>query len=355
VKDDRPTPAPRQTRDVTITQVARAAGVSISTVSKALNGTGTIGEATRSRVLEVARALDFRPNSLARSLHTGLSKTVGLISNDNFGRFTMPILEGLEAELQSDGVAVFMCNATDDPELERRHVESLLAKRVDGLIVTARRSDHRPTMDLKPMRIPVIYVFAQPEDTEALVLVPDDQGGALLATEHLLRLGRKRILHITGPARFEAVRLRLAGYRAALAQAGRGEGLCLNGSWSEEWGREAVARLLAKGARPDGLVCGNDQIARGAADALREAGLSVPTDVAVIGFDNWSVMTEASRPPLTSVDMNLTELGREAARRLMRMIDGETQGGVVRRPCSLVMRGSCGGAAGMQTQSGAMM
>ena len=318
----------------TIKDVAQAAGVSVGTVSKVLNNTGTIAAATRERVAEVARALNFRPNTLAQSLHSGLSGSIGLVSNDSFGRFTMPIMEGLEAVLAKDGVGVFMCNATDDPERERRHVEQLLSKQIDGLIVTSRRSDHRPAMQLAGLGIPVIHVFAHSDDPDALSLLPDDEGGARLAVEHLA-LTRARIAHITGPARFEAVRLRVAGYRAALGDAALP---VLHGPWSEAWGREAVAQLLAD--PPDGIFCGNDQIARGAADALREAGLRVPQDVALIGFDNWGVIAEACRPPLSSVDMCLKDLGAEAGRRMLAMIAGASFRGLERLPCNLVLRAS---------------
>ena len=115
------------------------------------------------------------------------------------------------------------------------------------------------------------------------------------------------------------------------------------GRWSEAWGREAVHELFSRRrAAPDALFCGNDQIARGAVDALREFGLAVPADVAVVGFDNWDVMTEATRPSLTSVDMNLDTLGREAGAALLEMMAGARLAGVRRLPCSLVIRGSCG-------------
>src|SRR5690606_17610397 len=115
----------------------------------------------------------------------------------------------------------------------------------------------------------------------------------------------------------------------------------LAGAWSEAWGREAVARLFdGEGTPPDGLFCGNDQIARGCVDALRERGIAIPDKVAVVGFDNWNVMTDAARPPLTSVDMNLSALGHEAGRLLIDMIGGETIRGIRRLPCTLVVRQS---------------
>ncbi len=329
----------------TIRDVARLAGVSIGTVSKALNASGRLSAETRARVLRIAREIEYRPNDLAQSLHRARSMTVGILSNDSFGRFAFPIVEALERRLSDHGIAVFMCNATDDPMRERRHIDQLLGKRVDGLVVTARRADRRAAIEPAARGLPVIYVFSQVENPDALCLLPDDEGGAKLAVQHLAALGRRRIAHITGPERFEAVRLREQGWRGAIAEAGlRAVAAdCRPGRWSEAWGREAVHELFyRRRAAPDGLFCGNDQIARGAVEALRELGLAVPADVAVVGFDNWDVMVEAARPPLTSVDMNLDALGREAGAALMEMMAGGALKGVRRLPCSLVIRDSCG-------------
>lgn len=327
----------------TIRDVAARAGVSIGTASKALNGNGRLKVETRERVAAAARDLGFRPNSLAQSLHRAKSMTVGILSTDSFGRFTFPIVEALEEQLAEHGIAVFMCNATDDPAREQQHLDQLLGKRIDGLLVTARRLDMRPAIAVPGNSMPVIYVFSQTDDPDALCLVPDDYGGAALGVEHLVAIGRKRIAHITGPATFEAVNLRHQGYVDTLAKAGlpATPGYSLYGKWSEAWGREAVAALFdGKSDVPDALFCGNDQIARGASDALRERGIAVPGQVAVVGFDNWDVMALAARPPLTSVDMNLRELGRVAGERLIAMIAGERLKGVERLPCSLVVRQS---------------
>jgi LacI family transcriptional regulator len=332
----------------TIWDVARRANVSIGTVSKALNNGGRLRPETRTRITAIAAEIGFRPNDLAQSLHRGQSFTVGLISNDSFGRFTMPIMEGLEAALAEQRIAVFMCNATDDPARERQHVEQLMGKRVDGLVFTARRADRRPTIDLGAAGVPIVYVFAQSDDPKSLALLPDDEGGERLATEHLIGLGRKRIAHLTGPERFEAVRLRRDGYLKALDKAGlpRLEGYYRPGDWSEQYGREAAVALFAgRGPHPDGIVAGNDQIARGVADTLREMGIDVPGTVSIVGFDNWEVMASAARPPLTSVDLNLPQLGRTAGDCIFRMINGERLKGVRRLECSLVIRGSCGADA----------
>ena len=346
------TPAVAEARPLrqrlTIRDVARLSNVSVGTVSKALNNSGSLRQETRERVIAIAKELGFRPNDLAQSLHRGQSFTVGLISTDSFGRFTIPIMEGLEECLTDSRIAVFMCNATDDPVREAQHVESLVGKRVDGIVAPARRADRRDKLQVPDPHVPVIYVFSQTDDPDAFCLLPDDEGGAMLATEHLARLGCHRIAHLTGPERFEAVRLRRDGYRAALAKAGLAEpeGFYLPGVWSEGWGREGVAQLFrGRSPPPDAIFCGNDQMARGVADALRERGIGVPDTVALVGFDNWEIMSEATRPPLTSVDMNLKELGREAGRKLMGLIAGERHRGVRRLPCTLVVRESCGARA----------
>lgn len=235
-----------------------------------------------------------------------------------------------------------MSNATDDPAREKQHLEQLMRKRIDGLVVTARRADKRPPIGPLP-GIPIVYVYSQADDPNAVSLIPDDEGGAVLAVDHLVATGRRRIAHISGPERFEAVRLRQAGYRKGLAAAGlRYEpALYLNGPWSESWGRDAVAQLFdAGGPKPDALFCDNDQLARGATEALRERGLKVPADVAIVGFDNWEVMTLGARPQLSSVDMNLSAMGREAGRVLLALMNGETLHGTQRLPCSLVIRDS---------------
>jgi len=338
--DDTPAPGARTLRDV-----ARLAGVSVGTASKAMNAGGRLSAETRAKVLSAAKTLDYRPNDLAQSLHRARSMTVGILSTDSFGRFTFPIVEALERRLFDHGIAVFMCNATDDPARERRHIEQLLGKRVDGLIVTARRVDKRAPIVPAVRGLPVVYVFSHVDDPDALCLLPDDEGGAKLAAGHLAKLGRRRIAHITGPRHFEAVLLREKGWRAGLNEAGlpAEDADCLSGRWSEGWGREAVETLFAHGRRaPDALFCGNDQIARGAVEALRDKGRSVPGDVAIVGFDNWNVMADATRPPLTSVDMNLGALGSEAGAALLEMIAGGSLTGVRRLPCSLVVRASCG-------------
>jgi LacI family transcriptional regulator len=328
-------------RAATITDVAALAGVSISTVSKAVNGRAGLRPETRDRVLAAASQLSFRPSPIARGLLVGRSYTVGLITSDSFGRFTIPVMLGAEDALGRGQMSVLLCDGRGDPIREDHYVRTLLSRKVDGMIVTGRRTDPRPPLG-PDLPVPVVYVMTQSEDPADLALIPDDEQGGEIAVRHLVTLGRTRIAHVTGSERFLSARLRAAGARTALAAAGlaMAGGETLFGEWSEEWGRQAAQAVLRSDPDTDAIFCGSDQLARGAADALREAGRRVPGDVALVGYDNWDVFAEAGRPPLTTVDMRLRELGGLAAQRLLAAIDGEHASGTERHPCRLVIRES---------------
>lgn len=330
----------RGSERVTIYDVAAAAQVSTATASKALNDTGRMSAETRDRIRRVAQEMGFRPNSLARSLTRKRSFTVGLLTDDTYGRFTLPVMAGISEGLIDHGVSVFLCAVEDNPDLAKIHVDAMLDKQVDGIIVTGKRIDKHLPVDLSHLSVPVVYALTEGEP-DAVTLVPDDRQGAVEAVRHLIAQGRRRIVHITGPGSFRVVQERALAYSQVLGEAGLSDMELLSGSWSERWGHDAVAALWSDGARPDGIFCGNDQIARGVVDALRERGVDVPRDVCVVGFDNWEIVAEQTRPPLTTVDMNLKELGRQAGLVLVRLVNGEAvEKGLWKLPCTLVVRGS---------------
>ncbi|MGH3121574.1 MAG: LacI family DNA-binding transcriptional regulator [Streptosporangiaceae bacterium] len=333
----------RETRSLTIADVAALAGVSIGTASKALNGRGQLRAETRERVQAAAEQLGFRPNPLAQGLLTGRSYTVGLITTDSFGRFTIPVMLGAEDALGEGKVSALLCDGRGDPIREQHYVRTLLSRKVDGIIVTGRRTDPRPPI-AAGLPVSVVYVMTQSQDPAELSLIPDDEQGGELAIRHLITGGRTRIAHVTGPERFLSARQRAAGAQQVLAGAGLefAAGQVLYGEWSEEWGRHAAHTVLRAEPATEAIFCGSDQIARGVGDALRESGRRVPDDVALVGYDNWDVFAASSRPPLTSVDMCLKELGQLAARKLLDNIDGSPSHGLQRLPCRLVIRESTG-------------
>ncbi|THV22863.1 LacI family DNA-binding transcriptional regulator [Glycomyces paridis] len=333
-------PAPRGTRAATLSDVARLAGVSVATASKALNGRNHVHAQTRERVLQAAAQLSFSPNSLARGLLAGRTGTVGLLTSDLVGRFSLPILMGAEDAFGAGQVSVFLCDARGDAIRERHHVRALLSRRVDGLIVVGSSTDPRPPL-ADSVDVPVIYAYAPSEAPDDLSIVPDNVGAGRMAVEHLIACGRTRIAHISGDRHYSAARDRVTGALAALEEAGIPlVGEVAYGTWEEGWGRAAAGMLLDRRPDVDAVLCGSDQVARGVLDTLRERGRRVPEDVAVMGFDNWEVMTTGARPRLTSVDMNLEELGRAAARTLFEALDADHAKGTRTVQCRVVVRGS---------------
>jgi LacI family transcriptional regulator len=336
--DQKQAPAGR----VTISDVAARAGVAVGTASKALNGRGTLRGETRERVLSAARELNFEPNRIAKGLITGRTYTVGLITTDNFGRFSIPIMRGAEDALGTDEIAVLLCDGRNDPIREQHFVRTLLARRVDGILVTGRRTEPRAPIAAP---CPVVYAITQSRSADDCSVVADEAGGVRLAVDHLLATGRTRIAHITGPAHHRSARIRADTFLSHLAARGAEPvGVePLFGTWSETWGREALRMLLSRDSSVDAIFCGSDQIARGVADAALYAGIPVPDEIALVGFDNWDLMVEAAQPPLSSIDMNLEEIGRVAATHLLSAIQGQPAHGVEVVAGRLVARQSSAG------------
>ncbi|WP_326659591.1 LacI family DNA-binding transcriptional regulator [Streptomyces canus] len=324
-----------------LADVAALAGVSVGTASKALNGAGRMRPETRQRVLDAVAQLGFSPNQHAQSLHSGRSWTVGLMTTDGIGRFSTPVLLGAEDALGAGKISVLLCDTRGDAIREQHHLQNLMDRRVDGIIVTGRRTDPRPPLP-GVEGIPVVYALSPSTNPTDTSVVTDDRGGARLAVEHLVATGRTRIAHVTGPQHHAAARER-ARHAVEQLQAAALEpstGRIHHGEWSEAWGRRATEAVLRTAPDTDAFFCGNDQIARGVTDALRERGVAVPGDMAVVGYDNWDTMALASRPPLTTIDMNLSEIGRIAALELLRAIDTEPRPGAHTVPCRLVVRES---------------
>lgn len=324
---------------VSLAEVAERAGVSSATASKALNGRADVNEATRSRVEEAARELGYLPNYIARGLMGAKTGTVGVVTTDLEGRFALPILMGVEDALGTERILSFLCDARGDDERERQLIRSLLARRVDGIIMVGRQTDERPSVGELP--VPVVYAYAHSSDPADLSIVPDNVQVGRIAAEHLLGLGRRRIAHVSGEAAHGASRDRLVGIQEAMSSAGVDlVGPPLFGDWSEGWGRAAAGMLIEGGAPIDGIVCGSDQIARGVLESLHDQGIEVPRDVAVIGVDNWVTLAENARPALTTVDIQLKRLGRIAAIRLQAATAGEPAGGIERVAGEVVIRDS---------------
>jgi LacI family transcriptional regulator len=334
-----------------ISDVAALAGVSVGTASKALNGRGQLREQTRERVRAAAEQLGFQPNTVARSLLQGRTYTVGLITTDHYGRFSIPLMRGAEDALGAGQMAALMCESREDPIREQHYVRTLLGRRVDGLIVAARRTDARPPL-AQHLPIPVVYAFAPSSDPADCSVVSDEAAGVRMAVEHLLESGRRRIAHVTGPTGHHSATVRAESFEDTLGEHGvqAAGGRVWFGAWSEIWGRQAAQALLVADPDVDAVFCGSDQIARGVADALREAGARLPDDIALVGVDNWEALAENCRPSLTTVDLNLELVGRTAGELLLRAIDGHATGGTHVIQPRLVVRESSAPAARRVTE-----
>lgn len=328
-------------RTATLKDVAQLAGVSIATASKALNGRDNVHPDTRRRVVEAAERISFTPNQLARSIVAKQTGTIGLLTHDLEGRFSIPILMGAEDAVGAGQMSVFLCDARGDSIREQYHLKALLSRRVDGLIVVGGRTDPRPSIG-RALPVPVVYAYAPSLDPADCSVIPDNTSAGSLAVQHLVSTGRRRIAHVSGDVTYLAARERAAGAVHALADAGLelAGGEVLYGSWSEAWGRSAAHTLLERDPQIDAILCGSDLIARGVLETLRDRAVDVPHAVAVMGFDNWDVLVSGARPPLTSVDMNFEALGRRAALRLLESIAGEHHSGVEQLDCRVVVRGS---------------
>lgn len=328
---------------VTIQDVALAAGVSLATVSKVLNGVPYVSADTEARVRAAMDRLQYRPSSIARSLKSQRTSTLGLITNDLEGIFTMSMMRGVEDVATQQGFSVFMCNSYGDPERERAHLQVLIDKQIDGVILlNGFRVRERPAPALPLGNLPVVYLFQYTHELPIPSVIPDDYGGAVVATQHLLECGHTRIGVINGPAHYEATHERLNGYRQTIEAVGIAfdPALVRAGKWYENSGYEMAHDLMCLPEPPDALFCMSDSLAVGAMSALRELQLRVPHDISVVGFDNRAFAAHQT-PPLTTVILPLMEMGRLAGQLLLQTIQSGQQDDTIHRvPCHLIQRAS---------------
>lgn len=329
---------------VTIQDVAQLAQVSPATVSKVMNGATNVSDQAREKVKAAAAKLNFRPNAIARSLKVKRTATLGLITNDLEGVFTMPMMRGVEEAASSKGFSVFLCNSYGEAAREKAHLQVLIDKQVDGLILmSGYKVRGRGAPALSVDSLPVVYLYQYTREMDVPCVIPDDRGGGLLGTEYLLSLNRRRIGFINGPTRYEATHHRLEGYQKALNEVGIpfDPTLIKVGSWDERSGYNLCHELMALPQPPDAIFCASDDLAAGALDALHQLGRKIPGDVAVLGYDNRH-FAAFQRPPLTTVALPLYEMGKLAGELLLKAIESGTSAAELHQvPCYLVKRESC--------------
>ena len=309
----------------TIRDVARAAGVSVTTVSHAFSGRRPVSAPVRRRVAAASHRLAYRPSHLAQAMVTGRSRTVGLIVPDIANPFFPEVARGVEDAAADRGYSVFLADSELDHREEQRYVDLFEDKGVDGMIYLAGTPMLGPALSrVAASETPLVLV-----DEDLAVEGPrcgfvgvDNRGGGRLAARHLLELGHRRFAVIAGPALLPTAAARLDGFLHELEQAGIGAPeVETAGSYVFEDGRTAFAALQRRGGAFDALFCANDLLALGAVTAAQEAGLTVPGDLSVVGFDDI-FFARLSYPGLTTVTQPMRQIGREAAVLLIDLIEG---------------------------------
>jgi LacI family transcriptional regulator len=334
--------SPSPSSPVTIRDVAQAAGVHVSTVSRALNPEkrALISEEVLRVVEEAAQRLGYRPNRAASALRTGRTHTIGVLVPDITNPVFPPILQGIEASAAARGYFVFVTNVMDHA-LARPVVERMLAQQVDGLVMAIATRDD-PLVDfLKKAGMHTVLVNRADESGRLPAVVSDDRLAMKLAVDHLVAAGHRRIAHLAGPQNVPTGVARRQGVEQALRDRGL-ELACVAEceGYSREAGRKAMAQLLAQNDQPEAVVCCNDLVALGAYDLLRAQGLRVPQDISITGHNDMPLVDMVD-PPLTTIRLPHRELGWRAAEMLFDEIEGKALSAstVVLRP-ELVVRAS---------------
>ena len=329
-------------------QIAKLSGVSRSTVSRVINNDPNVSIATREKVMQVVKRVNYTPNAAARGLAAGRTHVLGLVIPMGVAAlFTDPyfpiLIQGVSSACNAREYSVILWLA--EPEFERRMIRQIMYSGLaDGVIVSSMLMNDSLVHALSESDLPFILVGRHPTDTRISYVDADNIGGAREAVTYLLRLGRARIATITGPRNMIAGADRLTGYSAALRDRGVATepSLIAEGDFTEGGGYRAMQQLIAQ--RPDAVFAASDIMAIGALRALREAGLRVPEDVAVVGFDDVPQSARAE-PPLTTVRQPVNRLGGMTVETLIDLI--EHPGSGPRRivlPTELVVRASCGSA-----------
>ena len=306
---------------VTIKDVAREAHVSVATVSRALNGHDNVAEAVRQQVLATAARLRYQPHAAARSLSSRRTQTIGVVLPDLHGEFFSELIRGIDQVARAHRQHLLVSSYHGHPE-EQGDALRAMRGRVDGLLVLSPYAD-RPGFltDNLPEALPVVLINTQLPGSEFPSLSIDNYRGASAMVEHLVEAGHRRIAFIGGPADNFDARERARGYRDALARLlPKQEPWELPGDFDEASGYEAGRQLLQAKQRPDAVFAANDMMALGCLYAFNEAGLRVPADVALAGFDDIP-LARFVHPPLTTMRVNIAELGGMAMTRLLQSIE----------------------------------
>ncbi len=327
---------------VTIKDIARAAGVSHSTVSRALRDSPLISAGAKERIRHLAEAMGYTPNAIGRGLVTRRSGTIGLVVTTIADPFIAAVVQGIEETALGCGYNTILCNSNSEPERELKTVRALREKRVDAIIVTSSRLGSLYLGHLREVGVPIVLINNQRGGDYTHSVLIDDRLGGELAGRYLASLGHREIAYIAGPPWAWASGLRLAGCRKALAERGiaLGPERVLAGNGRADGGVEAARALLNRRSGVSALFCYNDMTAVGVLAALQRAGCRVPEDISVIGYDDVPI-AEYLQPPLTTIAQPKYALGQRAMEMALALIPDEPGVRDVVLEPKLVERESC--------------
>lgn len=329
----------------TIHDVARHAGVSTATVSRALSGRGTVRPDTRDAVVAAATTLDYRPSGIARSLKLRSTHTLGLLVTDVANPYFPEIVRAVEDAALERRHALLLCTGAEDPGREAMYLELLAERRVDGIIIASSGLQERHREWLAHARVPVVLVNCTSAGLALPAILSDNRAGGRMAAEHLLARGHRHLGHVSAPRRYTAAGERLAGIAEAVRACPGSDLVVVDGDARVEGAEAATHALLDRHPKTTGVLCYNDLSAIGALRALRARGLHVPRDVSVVGYDDIAAAGWVE-PPLTTVTQHTVTMGRWAVERLVDRIShlrddrAEASAEVVRLPVTLRVRAS---------------
>jgi LacI family transcriptional regulator len=297
--------------------VARLAGVSIATVSAVLNGSARVSAELTDRVQKAMEALDYHPDQVARSLKVGKTSVIGMVIPDVRNFFFPEVMEGVEDVARRNGYSVMLCNSNEDPEQEQRHLYTLVARRVDGIVLAS--ADPANSYDrLLRRRFPIVFVNRIPQASGVCAVATDNESASYAATRHLIDLGHIRIAIISGPTKLSPFVGRVDGFRRAMQEARLAirEEYLKEATTQVEGGYRCTMELFGLREPPTAVVPMNSKLTLGVMRAVVELKLTLPGQLSVIAFDDFPG-AEYFRPPLTAIAQPTYELGRTAMEHLL--------------------------------------
>ena len=338
----------KKSTPVTIKDIARELGIAPSTVSRALKDHPDISSDTKKAVKELAKKLNYHPNIIAQSLRQSRTHTIGVIIPEIVHFFFSTVISGIEDVAYDHGYNVIISQSNESYKREVSDLQALYNSRVDGLLISISRetTDFRHLVSVFERGIPMVFFDRVVENLDTSKVIIDDAEGAYEAVTHLISQGCKKIAHLAGPDLLMISRQRNDGYLRALhdnhMKVDQDLIIHCNAGTSEEAKKKALQLLKMKN-RPDAFFCSHDLSAIGALQAAKELNIAVPRELAIVGFSNWQITTMTD-PPLSTVDQPGYEMGRQAAKLLLKEIESEedefVEPQVVTLPTKLLVRGS---------------